>query len=1092
MLTAWIRVVICGSVVSLLLVATTFGQQSMSGAVLLDGPVSQPRTEFKYRKQWAVVVGIDYRRDDRGMAEGDVPRLQHAELDAKAVFELLVDKFGFQKTNATKLIGPEATQSKIREQIGALATDQQVTAEDCVLVYFSGHGVLQKVAADNSQRGYLLPIDVKWTDDQPNPGTAISLDDIVKMLKDSPAKHKLFILDCCHSGAVFRLENLATLGNFDHEQTGEDVFAALGFQAITASRDNQKASDGRNGHSPFTNALLESLKTIPLRNERAIGRRLFTANQLFESMKPYLSGEGYSSPQRGWLGADRGEFHFLPDLNAVFSEESSGKQDRNTLLALTPTTFGNWWAYEVPWFMPGLRLAILQQNTPSRSTVDELDRDNLLAAARRAERRAEEPGVGSDPVFKMRYEHLNLLLSHRESNRQRETMRQIVTEMKQPQNAALLKAEDIHYQAVLHQLLGEIDEAEQCYADALRRYGAPAGTTPNPLEALCRLDAGMLSTSRNDLPVAKERIKTALKLFEGKAPKPFQVYALCREADVYRREGKFGMSHARMEEAVNLLTRWDPLESTLLSASTMKSRAWAFMEGWDFKQAERDFNTAKRILEQESHRTRFEGKIDRLHVLHGLSMIERYQGRSATALAKYRQLTPEIAKELRDLENRRDDDLPNYTEIRALLSARLVNSLERQADCSLFGAKPDFAEAADDYRRAILECKHLPEDQRDTQLVDLLYRRAAALCLFVADLACRKGSQACGTREIELAQAIYAEAETLQAALKKSKTVTELPLRTRLVQSLAAACLQGLTEKQDATDSTAVSQHLTDLARDPNSCDRDELERLMFFHKVLIDYRDLFGLRPYESLKHVAQLLSYCRSASRLDLPDPDLLAYLRPFYDTAFAAQLEMLPGHAKELIEIAWEATRGTPYMKPGEIQPLLVTYVARGKCHLLLDAPGGVSQTFALEEYLSAEQIQAASADNGQQPHQPNQAGLATLPDEVRKTLREIQRRERQPFVLRWRDPVLRIGYLTQALPNSGVAGNSDGKDRVVTLKPSVELDLKPAEQLVFPFNLRGVLEPEQFRDDQDGLSFKGSPVQRTFDGPAANESMSSTAK
>lgn len=1032
------------------------------GAKLEEGPANTATgPELKYRKKWSVVIGIDYRREDRAGAAGDVPRLNHAESDARAVHELLVDKFGFE-SESKPLLGAEATQSKIREEIGKLASEKQVMADDCVLVYFSGHGVLHRVIADNAQRGYLLPIDVKWTEDQPNLGSAINMGEVVSMLSDCSARHKLLVLDCCHSGAVFfRLDIGAPGGSFDHEQVGKDVFSSSAFQAITASRDNQRASDGRNGHSPFTNALLESLKTIPLRNERALGQRAFTTSQLFVTMKPYLDGE-HSSPQCRWLTGDQGEFHFVPDPKAVFSEGIVDERDRNTLLALTPTTFGNWWAYEVPWFMPGLRLAILEQNAPTRSTVEELDRESLLIAARRAQQRARESGARLDPLFEMRYRHLDELLSVRELERQKETMRRMVAEMTGPKMASSLKAEDTHYLAVLHQLLGDAEQANKQYAEALKKYQDAPNSAGNPLEALCLLDAGMLSASREELELAKERIRAALKRFEGKAPKPFQVYALCREADVYRREGKFGMSRSRMEEAVNLLTRWDPNESTLLSANTMKMRAWAFMEGWDFKKAEPDFRAAQRMLENESHQARFESKIDRLHIRHGLAMIERYQGRTAESLAEYRLLTPQIAKVLRDLENRRDDDLPNYAEIRALLFSRLVNSLERQADCSLFGEDPDFAEAADDYRRALNEAKNLPDDQRDGQRVDLLYRRAAAVCLHLLKRECSDKTALCHSPEVELARQLCAEAEEVRKTSRQLAEMKELPRRTRLVQSLALTCVQIFAPSPDQDLAASPLKRLPELPRDSNAYDRDELERLMFFYKVLIDHRDRFGISAYESLQHVAQLLAFCRSACRLDSPDPELLGYLRPYYDSAFVAHNQLLPGHAKELIEIAWEATRGTPYMKPGVIRPVLVVYVANNRCYMLLDAPG-LNRSYLIDE-IEGQQLIAASATKE----------LATLPDEVRKTLREIQRQQ-APIVLRWRDPVLRIGYSpAPAAPAATVADSapatSDGVISVVARKPILESELKPDDSNAFPFNLQGILKAGQFDEDTAGLSFK----------------------
>ena len=1057
-------------------------QEALRDMNLVDGP-ADPSTsiETKYRKKWIVAVGINYRSEDRVGAIGDVPRLHHAEPDARAFHELLVEKFAFAEEDARLLVGADATHSKIRESVGELANDKRVTSEDCVVVYFSGHGVLQRAPSDNAQRGYLIPIDVKWGDDnQPNPGSAIDMSEIVRMLSDCGARHKLLIFDCCHSGVVFRIDEGVAIAEFDHEEMGRDVFSSPGFQAITASRDNQKASDGRNGHSPFTNALLESLKTLPLQNERALGQRSFTASQLFVKMKPYLSGEG-QSPQCRRLNADQGgELYFLPDPDADFSEGVVDENSRNELLAMAPTTFGNWWAYEVPWFMPGLRLAILQNNAPTRSAIEELDRTSLEDAARQAEQKAKSASTELDPLFEMRYRHLNMLLDAPAGERQLETMHKIVSELerhavKSNESKVTLEAEDLHYLAVLYQLLGDSEAAGKRYSEALATYEKRSNASRNKLRALCLLDAGMFSLSRNDLGIAKKRIQAARQQFEGQAPKPFEIYALCREAELYRREGKFGMSWSRMEQAVDLRMRWDPDATTLLSANTMKTRAWANMEGWDFKKAKDDFLATQQILNNESHQSRFEAKIDRFHVRHGLAMIERYQGRTPEALAEYRKLTPDIAKELRDLENRRDVDLPNYAEIRALLTERAVNSLERQADCLLFGEAPDYADAADDYRRAINECESLSKSNRDRQRVDLLYRRSLALCLHVASQDCEVGELPYDALDIELATELTKEANELCASMEQLKTLKQLPRKTILVKSLAEACLNALKAVEEE-GKELIAKAPDEFTVNPSTYDRDELERLMFFYKTLITHRKLFRTPAYDSQKHIALLLTLCRSACRLEKPDPELLAYLRPYYDAAFIAQSELLPRHTKELIEIAAEATRGTPYMKPATIHPLMVLHVAGGKCHLLLDAPGGPSNCYIIEDVESRQQLLAASASQE----------YFTLPDEIRHALREIQlRRPNDRVVIRWRDPVLRLGVNVPMLSDT----DSKAPTQVVTrYRPDVDQATSnepESSEFAFPFSLRGILKPDQIVEDSIETEAKVGASESPAAGPSETE-------
>ena len=69
---------------------------------------------------------------------------------------------------------------------------------------------------------------------------------------------------------------------------------------------------------------------------------------------------------------------------------------------------------------------------------------------------------------------------------------------------------------------------------------------------------------------------------------------------------------------------------------------------------------------------------------------------------------------------------------------------------------------------------------------------------------------------------------------------------------------------------------------------------------------------------------------------DSDFLAYLRPYYDEAFRVKATRSPTPVKECMDIAWEATRGTPYLKPADTNPSLVLYQAAGQFYLLLDIP------------------------------------------------------------------------------------------------------------------------------------------------------------
>ena len=105
-----------------------------------------------------------------------------------------------------------------------------------------------------------------------------------------------------------------------------------------------------------------------------------------------------------------------------------------------------------------------------------------------------------------------------------------------------------------------------------------------------------------------------------------------------------------------------------------------------------------------------------------------------------------------------------------------VNSLERQADCCLFGKVPDNAEAADDYRRALRASVYFPEDRRDVVRLDILYRCAVAPSL------------PSGARDPLEAESLCRQAEQIERHLKDVQDVQEVEefgAKVRLVRAIA-------------------------------------------------------------------------------------------------------------------------------------------------------------------------------------------------------------------------------------------------------------------------------------------------------------------
>ena len=193
-----------------LLLIPVIGTAEPAILVAFQAPLGRDlvRKAETYRQKWALIVGINYRAEDRaGLKLGDIQELENAEKDAKAVAAILKEKYGYGEDEVKLLIGSEATLKNMQDQLLEYLDPKKVTSEDSLLIYFAGHG--SQVETGVKPEGYLLPCDVKMDKKSPDVGNdikplAISLTHLKKALLDKcPARHRLMILDCCYSGSVF-------------------------------------------------------------------------------------------------------------------------------------------------------------------------------------------------------------------------------------------------------------------------------------------------------------------------------------------------------------------------------------------------------------------------------------------------------------------------------------------------------------------------------------------------------------------------------------------------------------------------------------------------------------------------------------------------------------------------------------------------------------------------------------------------------------------------------------------------------------------------------------------------------------------------
>ena len=172
--------------------------------------------------------------------------------------------------------------------------------------------------------------------------------------------------------------------------------------------------------------------------------------------------------------------------------------------------------------------------------------------------------------------------------------------------------------------------------------------------------------------------------------------------------------------------------------------------------------------------------------------------------------------------------------------------------------------------------------------------------------------------------------------------------------------------------------------------------------------------------------------------PQQSTVSYLHPYYDAVLRNKLRLKPKHAKELIEIQWEATRGSFYTKPPNKQPVLALYVLDDTCCLMLEIPGGVSKYCCLDGRYYVDAVRRASADPSQR---------LPMPEEIQEELIRLKNWQGESMEadravhlnLRWKDPV------------SGLPEQLD-PSVVVARKPAFEyVGMEVSEEPSFPMVL-----------------------------------------
>jgi len=170
----------------------TLGEDASKRGVSLDEVAES--SSSAYGRRHALVIGIDEYED------AAYPDLGYAVADARAVAKILIESYGFESEDVRLIVNEDATQDTLESALEVWACDDdRVGEEDLFVLFFAGHGVTRPGRRES--RGYIVPVDGRSdSSGESDWSSLIGMNDVEDISELVPAKHALFVLDCCFGG----------------------------------------------------------------------------------------------------------------------------------------------------------------------------------------------------------------------------------------------------------------------------------------------------------------------------------------------------------------------------------------------------------------------------------------------------------------------------------------------------------------------------------------------------------------------------------------------------------------------------------------------------------------------------------------------------------------------------------------------------------------------------------------------------------------------------------------------------------------------------------------------------------------------------
>lgn len=227
---------------------------------------------------YALIIGIN---DYPAMGED----LENAIRDARSIYDVLGEKYTFDKENMNLLLNPK------REDL-YIAFDKlssQVTEEDNLLIFYAGHGLWE----EDTGLGYWLPSDAR----RENRAAWFPNSSLVDYLKAIKSKHTLLISDACFAGSIFKVHRSIN----DAPASIEELYNLPSRKAITSGTLKEVPD-----HSIFIEYLLDRLRD----NQD----KYLPSESLYSRIRVAVENNSPTVPRTGVIqgvGDEGGDFIFI-------------------------------------------------------------------------------------------------------------------------------------------------------------------------------------------------------------------------------------------------------------------------------------------------------------------------------------------------------------------------------------------------------------------------------------------------------------------------------------------------------------------------------------------------------------------------------------------------------------------------------------------------------------------------------------------------------------------------------------------------------------------------------------------------------------